>query len=85
MWQCVYISYKLNVVVGYASSILTIWTIEINKCSLKTFMPKQQWLSQVDKYHYYMLFILHFNVILMTNILYISCLLITLLLQEFPT
>jgi len=46
-------------------------------------MPKQQWLSQVD--HYYMLFILHFNVILMTNILYISCLLITLLLQEFPT
>jgi len=48
-------------------------------------MPKQQWLSQVDKYHYYMLFILHFNVILMTNILYIGCLLITLLLQESPT
>jgi hypothetical protein len=43
-------------------------------------MPKQQWLSEVDKYHYYILFISHFNVILMMDILYVSCSLITLLL-----
>jgi hypothetical protein len=43
-------------------------------------MPKQQWLNEVDKYHCYMLFILHFNVILIMNILYVSCFLITLLL-----
>jgi hypothetical protein len=43
-------------------------------------MPKQQWLSEVDKYHYSMLFISYFNILLMTTILYVTCLSITLLL-----
>jgi len=36
--------------------------------------------TTMAEYHYYMLFISHFNVILMMNLLYVSCLLITLLL-----
>ncbi len=44
--------------------------VKIKNCFFKTFMPKQQWLNEVDKYHCYMLFILHFNVIL---IYYIVC------------